>query len=122
MSTYINEDTRRAVFRRQEGYCALCGRKFTELDDAGMSINFHHVYPAQFCGPGDQENVVAVCRGAYSGIDNLSCHYRVHANGSFGSGIVAPPSYYEYSHGLSKVAHRHWAAGMQARFGAAFGD
>lgn len=122
MSTYINEGTRRAVFRRQEGYCALCGWKFADLDDAGMTLNFHHVYPAQFNGPGDHENVVCVCRGAYAGMDNLSCHYRVHADGAYGSGVVAPPSYFRYSHGLSMVSHHHWVARMESRFGGVYGD
>lgn len=94
---------------RQDGMCAVCG---DSLDD--IYEHAHHVIPNQ-SGEADNvdhewlkmaDNCVVLCE---------QCHNRVHADGHYRSGPVAPPSYFKYSHGTSKTRHNYWLSEMSAR-------
>lgn len=91
---------------RQGGVCARCGEDLTDLAEYG-----HHVVPNQSGKAGDPnhfwlrsaDNCVVVCN---------DCHYRVHQDGRYNTGAVAPPEYYPHSHGNDEVAHRRWVGKM----------
>lgn len=89
---------------RQQGRCAYCGE-----DLANLWEEAHHVTPNQ-CGEwgladhrwlAEVDNCVVLCDG---------CHHRVHQNGRYVQGAVAPASYFEYSHGGDRYLHQVWAA------------
>jgi hypothetical protein len=92
---------------RQHGRCACCG---DILDD--LIEHAHHVVPNQSGSPKDTthqwlrstENCVVLCE---------ICHERVHQDGNYRLGAVAPPSYYTYSHGIDRVAHRNWVIQLE---------
>ena len=50
------------------------------------------------------ENCVVLC---------AACHDRVHENGRYRQGAVAPPSYYRYSHGSNTAAHSAWVGQVE---------
>ena len=87
---------------RQDGACACCGEGLDDLEE-----HAHHVIPNQSGQPGNLDhawlassvNCVVLC---------TDCHERVHENGRYRTGAVAPPSYYPYSHGRNGAAHRAW--------------
>ena len=115
--------TKKRVLARQRGRCAICGMRLSGLaaaspvvTDSPLVINFHHVVPAQLGGDRSEDNCVAVCRGEVPGTDNLSCHYRVHYDGRFGTGIVAPPAYFRFSHGRDRQEHEQWVRRMSQRY------
>lgn len=54
------------------------------------------------------ENCVVLC---------ALCHDRVHQDGRYRSGAVAPPEYLVHSHGANRAAHRTWAMQLQQRIG-----
>ena len=89
---------------RQHGQCAKCGEPLDDIEE-----HAHHVIPDQSGSPGDPrhrwlaspDNCVVLCD---------VCHYVVHAGGRYRTGAVAPPSYFEHSHGSDRAAHLHWVA------------
>ena len=89
---------------RQKGMCALCGEDLDYMEE-----HAHHVVPNQSGNPANTkhdwlrsvDNCVIVCD---------MCHNRVHEDGKFQNGAVAPPSYYQHSHGKFKASHRKWVA------------
>ncbi len=68
---------------RQLGHCALCNENLDWMEE-----NAHHIHPNALGGPDRAENCVVLCR---------TCHTRVHNDGNFRSGIVAPLDYFPYS-------------------------
>jgi hypothetical protein len=101
---------------RQLGACAVCAEDLDDLIEHG-----HHVIPNQSGTPGNlqhtwlrlAENCVIVCE---------ECHLRVHQNGNFRSGAVAPPSYFTHSHGGNKKMHSAWAAELETRSNLLFSE
>lgn len=93
---------------RQQALCAQCGEDLNNLEE-----HAHHVIPNQSGDPGNTghdwlrsaENCVIVCD---------MCHWRVHENGKYQQGAVAPPSYYEHSHGKFKASHRKWVSDLES--------
>ncbi|MFO1305434.1 MAG: HNH endonuclease signature motif containing protein [Burkholderiales bacterium] len=100
---------------RQEGRCALCGDVLDDLEE-----HAHHVIPNQSGDPRNPahrwiataENCVILCD---------MCHERVHADGRYRRGAVAPPSYYPHSHGSKASAHSAWAMVLDRRAKALWG-
>jgi hypothetical protein len=97
---------------RQKGLCAVCGFRLRDSVE-----HAHHVIPNQSGDPEDSdddwlrrtENCVYLCS---------ICHSRVHQNGRYRNGAVAPPTYFEYSHGKgadSRQNHRLWASKLDAK-------
>jgi hypothetical protein len=92
---------------RQAGMCAVCG---SSLDD--FVEHAHHVIPNQSGSSNDPshaplrsvDNCVVLCD---------LCHERVHENGRYRLGAVAPPSYYRFSHGRKFAAHGEWLAQLE---------
>ena len=105
----FNTTTKNKARLRQDSLCAVCGEN---LDD--MEEHAHHVIPNQSGDPrnaahqwlGSTDNCVVLC---------ALCHERVHENGKYRTGAVAPPTYYPHSHGNDKTAHRTWAATLSGR-------
>jgi len=98
------------AFVRQQGRCACCGDGLADHMD-----NAHHVIPNQ---TGDKQkaedafiqskdNCVYLCE---------PCHQRVHENGKWNKGAVAPPEYYPYSHGQNEAAHKDWCKTVNAEW------
>lgn len=93
---------------RQQGLCACCGHELS-----GVIENAHHVVPNQSGQPHDAthrwlksvENCVVLCD---------MCHCRVHQDGRYRHGAVAPPEYFPYSHARHAAAHRHWCLELDA--------
>jgi 5-methylcytosine-specific restriction endonuclease McrA len=89
----FKDTTKREAFKRQWNLCAHCGENLSDFFD-----HAHHVIPNQTGRAGnvaDQflrtvDNCVILCD---------TCHERVHHDGSYRTGAVAPPEYYPYSHG-----------------------
>ena len=83
-------------------YCAHCGCNLNDIEDRA-----HHVVPNQTGVKGCPEhaflgmavNCVYLC---------LTCHDRVHGNADFRNGAVAPATYFPFSHGVNKHAHKQW--------------
>jgi 5-methylcytosine-specific restriction endonuclease McrA len=100
---------------RQFGLCAVCGEDLVDLEEQA-----HHVVPNQSGNPANPEhgwlrlvdNCVILCE---------ACHSAVHQHGHFRNGAVAPPSYYEHSHGRNRRLHQGWAAELNARTQLHFG-
>jgi 5-methylcytosine-specific restriction endonuclease McrA len=86
---------------RQFGLCAHCGCSLNDVWEEA-----HHAIPNQSGDPTNPEhawlrtaeNCVVLCD---------ACHPKVHADNT-ASGPVAPPEYYEHSHGLDSVRHADW--------------
>lgn len=114
----FSEPIERKVFLRQQGRCAVCGHDLNMLlrNTDMEAINYHHVVPAACGGDASEENCVALCTASKGTHRYYSCHYRVHAEGRYRSGMVAPPEYYEYSHGHNKLGHEAWVKRMHSRF------
>ncbi len=112
----FSESTKRRAFFRQWNHCAHCGRSLVNVVD-----HAHHVVPNQVGRPGHpgdawisgEDNCVMLCD---------ACHTRVHQDGRFRAGAVAPPDYYPYSHGRQKAGHQAWAARMRTRFWGRWGS
>jgi len=87
---------------RQTGLCAHCGDSLDDTEE-----HAHHVVPNQSGNPRDpnhawlasSENCVVLCH---------MCHERVHQDGRYRTGAVAPPSYFMHSHGNNASAHQVW--------------
>ena len=94
---------------RQHGLCACCGALLDDLVE-----HAHHVVPNQSGHPGNvdhlwlksAENCVVLCD---------VCHLRVHENGRYRAGAVAPPDYFNHSHGHNTPAHRRWSEQLQTK-------
>jgi 5-methylcytosine-specific restriction endonuclease McrA len=91
---------------RQFGLCAVCGESLNNLEE-----HAHHVIPNQ---AGDAR---VASHGGLRSADNCVvlcyvCHERVHENGRYRAGAVAPASYYRFSHGRNQQAHQAWLARM----------
>ena len=88
---------------RQNAKCACCGDRLRDVEE-----HAHHVVPNQSGLAGNPEhawlasaeNCVVLC---------ATCHERVHQDGRYRTGAVAPPGYYPYSHGGNYAAHHVWA-------------
>lgn len=88
---------------RQDGLCAVCGESLDDVEEFA-----HHVVPnqsGQAANPvhrwlASSDNCVVLCP---------TCHYRVHQNGDYRFGAVAPASYFPHSHGRNSAAHEAWA-------------
>lgn len=87
---------------RQGGKCACCGQRLDDVEE-----HAHHVVPNQSGSPGNpqhawiasSDNCVILCH---------VCHERVHQDGRYREGAVAPASYYPYSHAGNAAAHQGW--------------
>ncbi len=81
----FSKTTKDAARLRQDGNCAVCG------EDLDWQEEFaHHVHPNALGGPDNVDNCVILCR---------PCHHRVHYDGRFKTGIVAPRDYFRYWYG-----------------------
>ena len=81
----FSESTKQAARLRQRSRCAVCG---DGLDD---QLEFaHHIHPNALGGPDLADNCAVLCG---------PCHHRVHNDGRFRSGIVAPRTYFQYWEG-----------------------
>jgi hypothetical protein len=102
--------TKSKAFFRQWNLCAHCGESLEDMYD-----HAHHVVPNQVgrAGAADDawikevDNCVILCE---------DCHTRVHEDGRFQAGAVAPPDYYPYSHGHQAASHQAWFIAMRRRF------
>lgn len=70
---------------RQNGRCAVCGRKLDNLWEEA-----HHIHPHHLGGRDEVDNCVILCD---------SCNSWVHYDGCYRSGIVGPKSYFKYFNG-----------------------
>ncbi len=94
---------------RQAGLCAGCGERLDDVEE-----HAHHVIPNQSGNPRDPthawlasaENCVVVCH---------TCHERVHQDGRYRAGAVAPPDYFRHSHGKNLAAHHAWVKQLAQR-------
>jgi 5-methylcytosine-specific restriction endonuclease McrA len=94
---------------RQSGMCAQCGENLDDLEE-----HAHHVIPNQSGRANDPnhrwlafaDNCVVLCH---------TCHERVHENGRYRIGAVAPPDYFRYSHGRNVSAHMAWLNQMREK-------
>jgi hypothetical protein len=106
----FSETVKREAFFRQWNLCAHCGRNLINIVD-----HAHHVLPNQVGNPKNSnddwirsvDNCVILCD---------TCHYRVHENGHYRTGAVAPPEYYPYSHGRQTHDHQNWLTRIKPRF------
>ena len=102
----FNENIKRQARLRQSvngrTKCAVCSENLENIYE-----HAHHVVPNQSGDVKNQkhiwlkmaENCVILCE---------TCHDRVHENGNYRSGAIAPPNYYKFSHGGNIAAHRQW--------------
>lgn len=106
----FSDTVKREAFFRQWNLCAHCGVNLVDEYD-----NAHHILPNQ-AGNSDNkdhdwirsaDNCVILCN---------PCHDRVHGNGHFKNGPVAPPEYFPFSHGRQKFLHHSWANKMSRLF------
>jgi 5-methylcytosine-specific restriction endonuclease McrA len=81
----FSESTKREARWRQNGRCAVCGENLDWQEEFA-----HHVHPDALDGPDHADNCAILC---------APCHVRVHCDGRFRTGIVAPRSYFEYWNG-----------------------
>lgn len=102
-------ETRTQAFRRQHGACACCARKLqADHLTRELEVHAHHVTPNQAGRTGnprdrwlaEPDNCVMLCD---------DCHHRVHENGHYRDGAVAPASTFPHSHGKDQAAHARWA-------------
>lgn len=105
----FDQDTRQQAFHRQGGRCACCsGNLKRDYLAREKEVHAHHVTPNQAGRPGnprdqwlrERDNCVMVCD---------DCHKRVHENGRYRDGAMAPASYFPHSHGQDRAAHAAWA-------------
>jgi hypothetical protein len=94
---------------RQFGLCACCGEKLDNLEE-----HAHHVLPNQSGNPKNPDHAWL------SSVDNCvvictHCHERVHENGRYRNGAVAPPDYFRFSHGSNLAAHHAWVRQLNVR-------
>jgi 5-methylcytosine-specific restriction endonuclease McrA len=78
----FSASTKREARLRQAGRWGCCGDDLTDLEE-----HAHHLIPVSAGGGPDADNCVVLCD---------ACHARVHYDGRFRSGIVAPPSYFPF--------------------------
>jgi len=94
---------------RQFRKCAKCGESLDDVEE-----HAHHVVPNQSGRPGNPQhawlssadNCVVLCH---------ICHDAVHAGGNYRTGGVAPPGYFEHSHGPNRAAHLLWVAQLASK-------
>jgi hypothetical protein len=94
---------------RQLGACAVCGES---LDD--VVEHAHHVIPNQSGQRGNPDHAWIASADNCVVLCDL-CHDQVHEGGKYRTGGVAPPSYFEHSHGPNRAAHLRWVALLVAR-------
>jgi len=109
----FNKNVKRQARLRQcvngQARCAACS---DNLDD--IYEHAHHVIPNQSGNALFKshywlkmpENCVILCE---------ICHDRVHENGKYRNGAVAPPNYFESSHGNNIAAHRQWVKELNSK-------
>lgn len=78
----FSESTKQRSRFRQRGKCVHCNESLDWQEEFA-----HHLYPHALGGADCVDNCVVLCG---------SCHYRVHNDGRFRSGIVAPRDYFPY--------------------------
>lgn len=106
----FSSEIKRRAFQRQRGRCAVCGDNLAEVEDRA-----HHVIPVQSGRRrtvggewmASEDNCVYLCH---------MCHDIVHEGGRFGTGAMAPPDYFRYSHGRDRAGHAAWAARVKPWF------
>ncbi len=105
----FDQETRTRSFQRQHGACACCASKLkADYLAREREVHAHHVTPNQAGRAGDprdgwlaeRDNCVMICD---------DCHHRVHENGHYRDGAMAPASYFPHSHGTDRAAHEAWA-------------
>ena len=102
--------TKNPAFFRQWNLCACCGVSLLDLHD-----HAHHVIPNQIGDTSDPadaflrsaDNCVILCD---------TCHKRVHANGHYRTGVVAPATYYPHSHGKMVAQRQPWVKRINAEW------
>lgn len=105
----FNSAVKQQARYRQFGLCACCGESLEDLVE-----HAHHVVPNQSGNPNDPahswldsvDNCVVICD---------MCHTRVHQDGKFKTGAVAPADYFQNSHGRKKSLHQTWVKQLRAR-------
>lgn len=101
-SESVKEQARLRQTLGRESVCAVCGNGLNDLYE-----NAHHVCPNQVGKK--QVNAHAWLKMTMNCVVLCDlCHERVHENARFKLGSVAPPEYFEYSHGSNKAAHEEW--------------
>jgi 5-methylcytosine-specific restriction endonuclease McrA len=106
----FDQRTKGQAFLRQWNLCAHCGRNLSSLFD-----HAHHVIP-------NQTGVVGNPADAFlRSVDNCvilcdTCHERVHQDGRYRAGAVAPAEYYPYSHGKQSPQHTLWVIRVNAEW------
>lgn len=104
----FSPSVKREARLRQYGKCAHCFECLTDIEE-----HAHHVVPNQSGNPANPahawlssvDNCVVLC---------YRCHERVHEDGDYRAGAVAPPEYYPHSHGDNCAAHAQWAMKLNA--------
>jgi hypothetical protein len=102
---------------RQYGRCAVCGDDLEWVEEHG-----HHVVPNQ---SGRASNAAdTFLRSTENCVVLFTvCHWAVHDGGRYQCGAVAPPDYYEYSHGPNGGKDRlAWIAKVNADLERIFGS
>lgn len=102
------DDSKKEARLRQEGRCAVCAIALDHVLDFA-----HHVIPDQCGNPADPThawlrttlNCALLCH---------NCHVRVHENGNWKNGAVAPPTYFRWSH-KKRQAHQVWAKDVASK-------
>jgi hypothetical protein len=118
----FSDTVKREVILRQKGLCACCGELLADLqqDTPMLSLQFHHVVTKVFGTDDTAANCVALCSDTDPRKGNSSkdgCHGRAHCEYRYGSGYVAPPDYFPYSHGLEGSAdHLNWVRQVSVKF------
>ena len=92
---------------RQGALCACCGESLDDVEE-----HAHHVIPNQSGTVGNPRhawlreaaNCVVLC---------APCHDRVHENGKYRGGAVAPPSYFPFACGRNQGLALAWRQGIE---------
>jgi hypothetical protein len=99
-------EVKEAAHERQKRRCARCGKALiTDRDDYRFR-HAHHVFPQQAGSNEDPshswiasvENCVWICKD-----EHLAAH-----GGHWGTGGIAPPNWFPFSHNIEKVKHQEW--------------
>lgn len=109
------------VYVRQKGRCALCGECLQWLleNTAMHSFQYHHVRPRMLGGDNSEDNCVLLCTDTDPVKGDSSkdgCHYRVHADGQYTTGVVAGPEMFAFSHGHEYARHDLWVCRVRQAY------
>ncbi len=114
----FSESVMAAVFARQRGKCAFCGRSLNQMlrDTAMNAPEYHHVQPQSAGGADDADNCVALC--TYSSRDDKTkdgCHYHIHQRGYY-AGAVPGPEVFKFAY-RNAAERESWVATWTATYG-----